>query len=76
MDAFFDFPQLELYGLMTMAPFSRHPERARPYFQKLRKLKNACEDQLGAPLPELSMGMSGDFERDCRIRGRTCSGTE
>ncbi len=55
MDAFFDFPQLELHGLMTMAPFSRHPESARPYFQKLRELKNACEDQLGAPLPELSM---------------------
>jgi len=47
---------------MTMAPFSRHPESARPYFQKLRELKNACEDQLGAPLPELSMGMSGDYE--------------
>ena len=62
MDAFFDFPQLELHGLMTMAPFSRHPESARPYFQKLRELKNACEDQLGAPLPELSMGMSGDYE--------------
>ena len=62
MDAFFDFPQLELHGLMTMAPFSRHPESARPYFQKLRELKSACEDQLGAPLPELSMGMSGDYE--------------
>ena len=62
MDTFFDLPQLELHGLMTMAPFSRHPESARPYFQKLRKLKNACEDQLGAPLPELSMGMSGDYE--------------
>ena len=62
MEAFFEFPQLELHGLMTMAPFSRHPESARPYFQKLRELKNACEDQLGAPLPELSMGMSGDYE--------------
>ena len=45
-----------------MAPFTRQPENARPYFQKLRELKNACEDQLGAPLPELSMGMSGDYE--------------
>ena len=62
MDAFDDFPQLELHGLMTMAPYARDPESARPFFQKLREAKAVCEDQLGAPLPELSMGMSGDFE--------------
>ena len=62
MEAFFEFPQLELHGLMTMAPFTRQPENARPYFQKLRELKGACEARLGAPLPELSMGMSGDYE--------------
>ena len=60
--AFFDFPKLELHGLMTMAPFSRQAESARPYFRKLRELKSDCEDKLGAPLPELSMGMSGDYE--------------
>jgi uncharacterized pyridoxal phosphate-containing UPF0001 family protein len=38
------------------------PEKARPYFQKLRELKVQCEQILGAPLPHLSMGMSGDFE--------------
>jgi|TARA_B100001971_G_scaffold205064_1_gene222010 pyridoxal phosphate enzyme (YggS family) len=57
-----DFPQLELHGLMTMAPFSRQPESSRPYFQQLCEVKAACEDKLGAPLPELSMGMSGDYE--------------
>ena len=62
MDVFDDFPQLELHGLMTMAPYARDPESARPFFQKLREAKATCEDQLGAPLPELSMGMSGDFE--------------
>lgn len=62
MEAFFEFPQLEIHGLMTMAPFTRQPENARPYFQKLRDLKSACEARLGAPLPELSMGMSGDYE--------------
>ena len=62
MEAFFDFPQLELHGLMTMAPYSRQPESSRPYFQKLRKVKIDCEAKLGAPLPELSMGMSGDYE--------------
>ena len=62
MEAFGDFPQLELHGLMTMAPYSRQPESSRPYFQKLCEVKAACEDKLGAPLPELSMGMSGDYE--------------
>jgi uncharacterized pyridoxal phosphate-containing UPF0001 family protein len=31
-------------------------------FPKLRELKTECEQILGAPLPQLSMGMSGDFE--------------
>ena len=62
MRAFFDFPQLELHGLMTMAPFTRQPESTRPFFRKLAETRTTCEDKLGAPLPELSMGMSGDFE--------------
>ena len=62
MKEFSDFPQLELHGLMTMAPYSRQPESSRPYFQKLCEVKAACEDKLGVPLPELSMGMSGDYE--------------
>jgi PLP dependent protein len=53
---------LELKGFMTMAPFSDDPEKARPYFRQLRELKKRVEDALGAPLPDLSMGMSGDFE--------------
>ena len=60
--AFDDFPQLELHGLMTMAPFTRAPESTRPHFAKLAEVRTACEDALGAPLPELSMGMSSDFE--------------
>ena len=62
MEALLSFPQLELHGLMTMAPYSRQPESSRPYFKKLREVKVDCEDKLGAPLPELSMGMSGDYE--------------
>ena len=61
MEAFGDFPQLELHGLMTMAPYSRQPESSQPYFKKLNDVKASCEDKLGAPLPELSMGMSGDY---------------
>jgi pyridoxal phosphate enzyme (YggS family) len=55
-------PKLEIHGLMAIPPFTPVPERARPYFQKLRGMKEQAEAVLGAPLPHLSMGMSGDFE--------------
>lgn len=55
-------PRLEIHGLMAIPPFTPVPEKARPYFQRLRELKQKCERLLGAPLPQLSMGMSGDFE--------------
>jgi pyridoxal phosphate enzyme (YggS family) len=54
--------RLEIHGLMTMAPWSPEPERARPVFRRLRELRGQCEQTLGAPLAHLSMGMSGDFE--------------
>ena len=55
-------PRLTLEGFMTMAPFSENPEDARPYFRKLRLLRDSLEKETGASLPVLSMGMSGDFE--------------
>lgn len=55
-------PRLEIHGLMTMAPWTPEPEKVRPVFRRLRELKEECEQRLGAPLPQLSMGMSGDFE--------------
>jgi pyridoxal phosphate enzyme (YggS family) len=55
-------PRLELRGLMSIPPWTPIPERVRPVFQKLRELKAECEQSLNAPLPCLSMGMSGDFE--------------
>jgi len=55
-------PNIEIHGLMAIPPYTPVPEKARPYFQKLRELKLQCEQILGAPLPHLSMGMSGDFE--------------
>ena len=55
-------PRLTVEGLMTMAPFSENPEDARPYFRRLRELRDAVEKSLGAGLPRLSMGMSGDYE--------------
>src|ERR1041385_3542683 len=55
-------PKIEIHGLMTVPPYSPNPERSREYFRQLRALKEKCEEILGAPLPHLSMGMSGDFE--------------
>ena len=55
-------PKIEIHVLMAIPPFTPLPEKARPYFKKLRELKVECEKILGAPLPHLSMGMSGDFE--------------
>jgi pyridoxal phosphate enzyme (YggS family) len=56
-------PFLRIRGLMTMAPYSNNPEEARPFFAKLRELRNRLASQTGLPLSELSMGMSGDFEQ-------------
>lgn len=55
-------PRVTVEGLMTMAPFSENPEDARPYFRRLRLLRDALEEELGVGLPRLSMGMSGDYE--------------
>ena len=53
---------LEIAGLMTMAPYSEDPEAARPVFRKLRKFRDELASAGPLILPELSMGMSGDFE--------------
>lgn len=55
-------PRIELQGLMAIPPYTPVPDKARPYFQRLRALKAECEARLGGELPQLSMGMSGDFE--------------
>lgn len=54
-------PHLRLRGLMTMAPYSENPEDARPVFRILRELRDELQSAHDHPLPELSMGMSGDF---------------
>jgi pyridoxal phosphate enzyme (YggS family) len=64
---------LEFRGLMTVPPFTEDPQQARPYFRKLRELR----DQIaGRGLPRigmqvLSMGMSHDFEVAIE-EGSTC----
>lgn len=55
-------PALQLQGLMTVAPFADNPEAARPYFRRLRALRDFLTHQLPqADWSQLSMGMSGDF---------------
>jgi pyridoxal phosphate enzyme (YggS family) len=55
-------PHLRIRGLMTMAPYNENPEEARPVFRTLRELRDELQSTYQHPLPELSMGMSGDFE--------------
>jgi len=55
-------PRIEIHGLMTVPPWAPEMEKARPHFRELRRLKERAEAVLGAPLPHLSMGMSGDYE--------------
>ena len=57
-----ELPHLKLHGLMTIPPYSIDPQNARPYFRRLRELRDSICRQLGLALPVLSMGMSNDFE--------------
>jgi pyridoxal phosphate enzyme (YggS family) len=55
-------PGLAVDGLMTIAPWSERAEDARPCFARTRALRDAAARRLGLALPQLSMGMSADFE--------------
>ena len=52
---------LKVEGLMTIPPYFDDPEKARPFFRELRQLRDKAA-HAGLRLPELSMGMSNDFE--------------
>jgi len=53
---------LDLLGLMTIPPYADDSALVRPYFRKLRELRDDLSCRTGRPLPVLSMGMSHDFE--------------
>jgi hypothetical protein len=53
---------LELAGLMCIPPFLEDVEQVRPYFRRLRELRDSLAHTIGRELPVLSMGMSHDFE--------------
>lgn len=62
LDAARAVDQLEVRGLMAIPPFGDDPEASRPYFRELRSVRDRLQDRSGHRLPELSMGMSHDFE--------------
>ncbi len=53
---------ISVRGLMTMAPFGVPEDELRFVFSSLRKLRDSLQTEFDLDLPELSMGMSGDFE--------------
>ena len=67
------FEALEFRGLMTVPPFTDDPEGARPYFRKLRRLRDAIAARKlpAVGMEVLSMGMSHDFEVAIE-EGSTC----
>lgn len=55
-------PHLQVDGLMTIAPLADDPAVARRTFANLRAIRDELAARFGAPLRELSMGMTGDLE--------------
>jgi hypothetical protein len=62
---------LNIRGCMTVPPFTEDPEGARSCFRSLRELRDRLRQRSGLELPELSMGMSHDFEVAIE-EGSTC----
>ncbi|MEP3832904.1 MAG: alanine racemase, partial [Rhodopirellula bahusiensis] len=52
---------LQIKGLMAMAGWGTNESAAAKQFAKLRELRDQMESATGVSLPELSMGMSGDY---------------
>ena len=55
-------PHLEVRGVMAVPPYDADPEKSRPYFRRLAGIREGLARRFGRPFPELSMGMSHDFE--------------
>lgn len=61
-DAIFGCGRIPIVGLMTIAGYGTSNDEARPAFAKLRELRDRFRLLTDFALPELSMGMSGDYE--------------
>ncbi|MGD8440476.1 MAG: YggS family pyridoxal phosphate-dependent enzyme [Holophagae bacterium] len=57
-----DSDRLQVRGVMAIPPYTADAESSRRFFRKLREVRDRLQDSSGRPLPELSMGMSHDFE--------------
>jgi uncharacterized pyridoxal phosphate-containing UPF0001 family protein len=55
-------PRLELSGVMAVPPMREDPAEARLDFRRLVEIRDRLQDRFGRALPEVSMGMSHDFE--------------
>ena len=55
-------PHLEVRGVMAVPPYDADPAKSRPYFRQLAAIRDGLTRRFGRPFPELSMGMSHDFE--------------
>jgi len=73
LEAASSLDRLRIRGLMTIPPFTEDPQGARPYFRKLRELRDAIRARslLAVDMDVLSMGMSHDFEVAIE-EGSTC----
>lgn len=62
LDAAASLAHLDVRGLMTIPPPVEDPEASRPWFRRLASLRDRARERIGRPLPDLSMGMTDDFE--------------
>lgn len=62
LDEILGLENLDWKGLMCLPPRAETPEQARPWFAKVCELQEELKRRSGLLLPELSMGMSSDFE--------------
>ena len=63
IEAALKMPNLQVDGLMTIAPLDDDPKITGRAFNSLRVLRDALSERFAVPLPELSMGMTGDLEQ-------------
>jgi len=61
METLLGLPQLTIEGLMTIPPLAPEAEASRRYFVALRELRDQFATKFQIELPQLSMGMTGDF---------------
>jgi hypothetical protein len=61
METLLELPRLTIEGLMTIPPLAPEAEASRRYFVALRELRDQFATQFRIELPQLSMGMTGDF---------------